>query len=315
MTDDAISTRTVIAPPPGQPVELPVLAPGSSDRKVLLVGVDGLRWDRIAAADAPVLTALMTDGLYATGAHDPASPAQTVSGPGWSTLATGTSPQRHGVRDNSFRGRRYDQCPDFMALAKRAIPDVRSCAVIDWAPLVDMGTFGPEIDVRIRFDGDRFGFFAEDLRTIDVATQLLTETDPDITFVYIGCVDEAGHRTGPLSSAYMARITAADQMIGRLLDAVRGRRTYRDEQWLVLVTTDHGHLDEGGHGGTTEAERAIFVIASGSGIPAGTRTTGVRTVDVAPTVLDHLGVVPDPSWHLEGRSLLRGSPSVASPQR
>jgi arylsulfatase A-like enzyme len=49
----------------------------------------------------------------------------------------------------------------------------------------------------------------------------------------------------------------------------------------------------------------VFVIAHAPGIASGQRGSGFRSVDVATTVLDFLGIEPDPAWQLEGRSLLR----------
>lgn len=56
------------------------------------------------------------------------------------------------------------------------------------------------------------------------------------------------------------------------------------------MTTDHGHTAEGGHGGSSAAERGSFVVASGGGLPAGAVRHDVRIVDVAPTVLAHHGL-------------------------
>lgn len=285
-------------------LDTPELPAGAGARKLLIVGVDGLRWDRIAVSPAPVLQELIATGQYGVGAHPFGSPAKTMSGPGWSTMLTGVSPARHGVRDNNFKGRRYDRYPDLLTLAKRSRPELSTYAAVDWPPLVGKGLFGPAIDVRIRLDGERNGYHPEDVRLADVSTRVLAERDPDLAFVYLGCVDEAGHREGPLSDLYRERLAAVDAMIGVMLAAVRARPRYADEHWLVLVSTDHGHVDAGGHGGSSEAERAIFAIAHGYGVRPGTRRDGVRTVDIAPTALTHLGVPIDPAWELEGRSLL-----------
>mgnify|MGYP003328751445 CR=1 FL=1 len=43
------------------------------------------------------------------------------------------------------------------------------------------------------------------------------------------------------------------------------KRPKFDEEWLVVITTDHGHLDEGGHGGESDQERSSFLIAYGVG--------------------------------------------------
>ncbi|GAA2899138.1 hypothetical protein GCM10020220_105880 [Nonomuraea rubra] len=72
----------------------------------------------------------------------------------------------------------------------------------------------------------------------------------------------------------------------------------------MLVTTDHGHVDEGGHGGTSDEERTVFVIAARLGADLGGRPLdGPRLVDVGPTALAALGVPIDPDWDLDGAPL------------
>jgi predicted AlkP superfamily pyrophosphatase or phosphodiesterase len=282
----------------------PVLPPGSSHHKVLLIGIDGLRWDRVADAPAPRLRDLAATGLLGTGLLPRDSPAKTMSAPGWSTLVTGVGPAKHGVRDNDFAGRRFDAYPDLFTRAAEARPGLSTYAVVDWPPLVDEGLFGPAISARVRLDGETYGYLPEDLRTTDLSVHVLTEQDPDAAFVYIGCVDRAGHKRGARSAMYRDAIGATDTMVGRLVDAVGARPTYARESWLILIVTDHGHRNWGGHGRRSEVERAIFVVAHGSGVVAGSRIEDFRAVDVVPTALGHLGIRPAPHWQLEGRSLL-----------
>lgn len=298
--------KTVVreAAPSPAPPRLPV---GTSERKVLVIGIDGLRWDRIGAASAPRLRELAATGMLGTGAHPRDSPARTMSGPGWSTLATGTEPVKHGVRRNSFAGRRFDRHPDFLTLATRIRPSLSTFVALDWPPLIERGLFGPEVSARVCFDGETYGYLGEDARVTDVAAALLTAQEPDAAFVYLGCVDYAGHQRGPLSDMYREMIGHADTMVGRLVDAVRSRPHYSRERWLILIGTDHGHRDRGGHGRRSVAERAIFVLAHGAGVSPGTARRDVRAVDVAPTALDHLGIVPPIEWALDGRSLLRST--------
>ena len=54
--------------------------------------------------------------------------------------------------------------------------------------------------------------------------------------------------------AYRVALRAADQRVGQLLDAIQGRPSYPREHWTAVVVTDHGHLDEGGHGGMATRE-------------------------------------------------------------
>ncbi|NED81330.1 nucleotide pyrophosphatase, partial [Streptomyces sp. SID11233] len=122
-------------------------------------------------------------------------------------------------------------------------------------------------------------------------------------FVHLDNVDHAGHSYGAASNQYLQALATVDAQLGQLLDAVRGRSSYAREDWLVLVTTDHGHTDAGGHGGNTLPERQTFLVASGGGLPAGSVRYDVRMPDVAVTALAHLGVPIDPAWGLDGRPL------------
>jgi len=152
-------------------------------------------------------------------------------------------------------------------------------------------------------DGETHGYLTEDARLTDVSARVLAEQNPDAVFVYLGAVDIAGHGSGATSADYTNTIEAVDAMIGQLVAATERRATYRDERWLVLVGNDHGHTDEGGHGGASEAERRTFIIANGPDVLPG-RRVGSSLVDFAATALDHLGVRPDPAWKLAGHSLL-----------
>ncbi len=263
--------------------------------KVLVVGMDGLRPDRIPVAVAPTLDRMITEGTLATSLLYTSPMAQTLSGPGWSTIATGSWPDRHGVKDNTFAGKNYGTYPDFLTRLERIDPAYSTLAIADWAALIDQGTFSTSVDARVRFDGDRLGYRAQDVLVRDEAVRRLRDTDPDAAFVYFGETDEAGHRSGAASQAYLDAIGRQDGYLGQLLTTIRQRPTYPDERWTVLVTTDHGHTDGGGHGGSSLAERQTFVLATGPGIAAGARPTDTRLVDVAATVFGQLGV-PWRAW-------------------
>ncbi|WP_060905987.1 alkaline phosphatase family protein [Streptomyces scabiei] len=312
--------------------------------KVLVVGMDGVRFDRLplprppggGTPDSlrPPSTAPVLHGLMAAGAHGNSllpygevdgqaeggpstSMAYTDSGPGWSSVLTGVWPDRHGVTGNDFTGADYSRHPDFLTRAVTTRPGLRTVAAVSWPELVLRGTLGPAIGRRVRYDGERDGYESADSLVARTAVRWLTEDDPDVVFVYFGATDEAGHAAGPLGPAYDRALLAQDAHLGRLLDAVAARRAdpgRADEHWTVLVTTDHGHLDSGGHGGDTRAEREVFVVLSEPGTPAGTRLDSPRLIDIAPTVLDRLGIPLDPAWDLRGRALPRPpAPSAPSP--
>ena len=297
--------------------------------KVLVVGMDGVRYDRLtrSPAAAPVLHGLMAAGAHGTsllpyGEADGqaqngpwSSMAYTDSGPGWSSVLTGVWPDRHGVTGNDFAGADYARHPDFLTLAATRRAGLRTAAAVSWPELVRRGTLGPAIGRRVRFDGENDGYGTADRLVARTAVRWLTQDEPDALFVYFGATDEAAHATGPFSPAYDQALLTQDTHLGWLLAAIEARHldpARAQERWTVLVTTDHGHLDAGGHGGDTRAEREVFVVLAEPGLPGGTRLDSPRLIDIAPTALDRLGVPVDPAWGLQGRPLA-GPLSLTSP--
>jgi len=113
-------------------------------------------------------------------------------------------------------------------------------------------------------DGETYGYNVIDAEVHEAAMYAIENHGPDVSFVYFCGVDEAGHVYDSVGSQYKAAITKIDAYVASLIAAVKVRASV-NEPWLVVITTDHGHRAEGGHGGDTAAERASFVIAQGYG--------------------------------------------------
>ena len=269
--------------------------------KVLLIGLDGVRVDILARANTPNIDALAEAGLFSAEAW---TGEETVSGPGWSSMVIGVWADKHGVHNNDFTDNRYDQYPDFLTRLEQVDPAFNTFAVLDWPPLGDDIDGGPlfsgAIDVKVTFDGEEMGYDLADSLSVIAAVEHLANADPDAVFVYLGYIDIVGHDTSSLDPLYLAAIEAADVQVGQLIAAVEARAGYDDEDWLILMSTDHGRRDDGGHGGQSLEERTIFYLASGSFVLENDHPDGPFIVDVAVTALDHLGVAIDPGWGLDG---------------
>jgi len=277
------------------------------EAKLLVIGIDGLRWDRVERAVAPRLTAFSDRGVYAPSLLPHEYGAESVSGPGWSTIATGVWPAKHGVRDNEFEGKQYDRYPDFLTRIARA--GRSTAAVVDWPPLAQEGLFSTELGHLVIGDGETHGYLVEDRRLTGEAVRLLRHGQLDAAFVYLGSVDMVGHGWGAMSAEYVDMIRVVDSCVGQLLDAIEHRPSRGSEHWLIMLTTDHGHLDEGGHGGFSDDERRTFVLYGGDHVEPGIRDDA-RIVDVAATALGHFGLsIPE---ELDGRPLTAGTPTIVS---
>ncbi|MFD3522660.1 alkaline phosphatase family protein [Streptomyces sp. NPDC058653] len=272
--------------------------------KVLVIGLDGALLGRIRDTDAPRLDALMASGLTSVSPL-PADPmAPTVSGPGWSTVITGVWPDKHGVKDNNFTGHRFGQYPDFLTRIETARPTLSTYAVASWNP-VTTTIFSAAVDTRVSTPSAEY-----DTGTTARAVAELRDGNRDAVFVHLDNIDHAGHSYGAASARYLEAIREADAQVGRMVDAVRARSGYGSEDWLIMVTTDHGHTDAGGHGGSSSAERQTFLIAAGGSITAGSTRHDIKMPDVAASALAHLGIPIAASWGLDGRPLQQPAPDA-----
>ena len=260
----------------------------TSPSRVLVIGIDGVRLDVLRAVSTPHLDAVAAEGFLAPVRIDDATP--TWSGPCWATVATGVSAAKHGIMHNVFTGHRLAEHPDFLTLAslagKRTYLSVGS-----WEPLATAACGGPLFAApdRVTFtsygqDCDR----GDEAATVDAERELLA-ADYDVAFVYLGDVDETGHELG-VGAEYRAAVERADARLGRLVATVRSRPAYAEERWTVIVVTDHGHVDEGGHGGDSDLERTAWIAASGPGIAPGAEPGTLRHVDVAAHVYEAVGL-------------------------
>jgi predicted AlkP superfamily pyrophosphatase or phosphodiesterase len=284
--------------------------------RVLVVGVDGVRLDLLPELDTPNLDSVAA-GFLAPVEVDEVTP--TMSGPCWATIVTGVGVTKHGVLGNHFGGNRVDVFPDFTTRLA-AVHRRRTFAAGGWEPLFLARQGGPLLAAPGRLsyvapieDTPEAWEVCDERVTAEAVYVLGGDENPQASFVYLGAVDETAHFLG-CGEEYRRAIVAADRRLGRLLEAVRNRPGYADEQWTVIVVTDHGHVDQGGHGGRSTLERTAWVAASGPGIPAGAEFRTVRHVDVAAQVYAALDIAPDPHWTLEGRPFTVVDDRVPEPQ-
>jgi hypothetical protein len=308
---------------------------GGHKRKVLVIGIDGCRADALKqemdSGHAPNLLGLCNTGFYSL---DSWHLDITVSGPSWSSIMCGVYHEKHGVTGNTYGGSNYNQYPYFPTHAKEIDTSFKCVQYTEWAPMSN-NVYNDGWDQKIiGTDGYSQG-------TGTAAAGLIQDPNTDLLFTYFDKVDLTGHSSGfnPNNPAYTQAIDSIDFQIGRILQAMRSRPTYAQEDWLVLITTDHGGTGTG-HGGISYEERHIWWIAnSDRGVHlqvSGPQNAGHTTppdpgtflaypvtkpdtalqhqspvqVDIATTALHHLiynsRIRPETqsAWALDGRSWL-----------
>ncbi|MBI4886752.1 MAG: alkaline phosphatase family protein [Acidobacteria bacterium] len=213
---------------------------------VILLSIDGWRWDYDTRAPAPNLRSLMARGVRAENLI-PSFPSKTF--PNHYTIVTGLYPGHHGIVANAIKdpatGRlfamsRTAEVRDPMwwggepiwVTAQRA---GQSAAAMFWP-----GSEAPIHGMLPRY----WKAYDEDYPPADRVDQVLAWLDlpaerrPTLVTLYFSDVDGAGHRGGPDSSDVRDAIVRVDGYVGRLLRGLE-RRGLQDAVNLVVVS-DHG---------------------------------------------------------------------------
>ncbi|AEV33295.1 putative AP superfamily protein [Owenweeksia hongkongensis DSM 17368] len=302
------------------------------ERKVLFIGIDGVRSDALNAANTPNMDSLMNAGIST---FDSWHLGITSSGPSWSSMLTGVWEPKHGVTNNSYGGADYGNYPYFPTRAKEVDPNLKAVQIITWNPMDDAsnGTGGYVFNSSWDQAIDA-GTYGQGLVTSAAKIQL-QDPDLDILFIHYDECDAAGHGTGfDLNSpTYMNAIQTVDTEIGEVMKALMKRPTFADEDWLVLCTTDHGGNGYG-HGGNSNTERHIWWFAAAESLPKMTVTGAdpgsyqMPTNPVNPTLLETTPVLTDiavtaidwilpfdapknhTNWGLDGKSWIPDSLSI-----
>jgi arylsulfatase A-like enzyme len=216
----------------------------------------------------------------------------TISGPGWTSMLTGVWREKHGVRDNKFEGANLKAYPHFFRRLKDARPSACTVSIVQWEPIA----------THIVTAADFSSKYLRDARVAEEACQVLRDKDPDALFVHFDDVDGAGHKFGfhPAVKPYLQAIRQTDVYIGEILKAMHQRKNFGREDWLILVSTDHGGSGTE-HGKNIPEHRTVFLIVSGSSAARGLIEPPPAVVDVAATALTHLGVTIQQAWHLDGK--------------
>jgi len=238
--------------------------------KVLVVGLDGTRPDALRVSGLDELIEGRLPGAsfyYSYAGGDPAdgSLQPTLTAPGWTSILTGSWADRHGVTKN-FGVAAIDKArdlPSFPAAVVAAYPGKKAAVLAAWEVIVDGSTYGDEGIYRF-FPGK--GYYSGDYGSKDpevvAKASLCISEDYDVVFLVIDFVDHAGHLYGfsPYVERYTASIRRALGMAGQLVDAMRARPGFDSEDWLVLLTTDHGAKGRD-HGGQSPEERGTFIVS------------------------------------------------------
>ncbi len=249
------------------------LAEGKTEKKVIVIGYDGCRADALTLLDDEAqgcISYLLDTGAsaeiaYCGGVNYPAINKQdTSTAPGWCSILTGQWADVHGITGNSIR-----KSNDHLTLLTTAVEDGTidsSAFYVSWdghfsktlSTYILEKEYVEEKNLNVTFlDADD-----DNGTTANIVADLNRADCSDFIFLTLEHTDHAGHDTGfSINNPDYQKAFADAEAQGReIVNAVESRATYETEDWLIIVTSDHGGYNAE-HGSLTLQERMTFIVA------------------------------------------------------
>ena len=250
------------------------LPEGKTEKKAIVIGYDGCRVDTfrlLPNAKRSAINHLVEQGgqavfSYCGGVMYPEENIQATStAPGWCSMLIGQWANEIGVNNNG-QPKPVEPKTLLISLVEDGKAD-SSAFYVSWdghfskkdATYINEKNYIKENGlnsryVRALFDAGTKRNIIADIKQKDCS---------DFIFLTLEYTDHQGHNTGfgPQNFKYISAFRDAEDAGMDIIEAIEGRATYDTEDWLILITTDHGGTG-GGHGGPSFEERMTFIVSN-----------------------------------------------------
>ncbi len=247
------------------------LPEGKTTKKTILLGYDGYRADGLENImnneDSAIMQIKKEGGLYYSfsGGISGVNEQETSTAQSWSAMLTGGWAGYNGVF--KYNSKKKIEAETYLTkLAKQGKP---ASFTTSWREHTNTTYFYDTVyaienglPVTYTHQIDDEGTLYQVLKYVAKPEGLEKTSieDPDAIFFTFEHTDHAGHDTGfgNDSKSYVKACKDADEFGKMVLDTIRARSTYDKEDWLIIITTDHGGKKKG-HGGQSKEERTTWI--------------------------------------------------------
>jgi hypothetical protein len=253
---------------------------------VVIFGLDGVGARALQLAETPGFNRMIAGGAISVKTR---TVLPSNSGPTWVSMLTGTIPEHHGVRTNSWNTGNYSiepaiktadgYFPSVFNHISEQRPEMKAFMFYEWGSMINLFDENAPDGVIHRKDGEEL---------FNAAYELFFREKPEFMFVAIDSPDGYGHKYGYDHPEYFRCISKFDSLIGTFTRRLEEENMLKNT--VIIITSDHGGIGKG-HGGDSPNEMEIPVLLYGGPVTAGKIISRVHLItDVAATAAGLLGI-------------------------
>ena len=220
---------------------------GEPSTPLILISIDGFRWDYFDKVETPNFDRLIANGSKADGLKT-SYPSKTF--PNHISIVTGNYPSNHGIISNYFYDADFDEY-FYIGAGSTAAQDGKWIdAEPIWVTIEKqakraMIMFWPMSDAEIMgIRPSKYYVYNEDPTNLDRMDQILSwllhtgNARPSFLASYFSVVDSKGHSYGPDGDETIEAIRVVDEAIGHLIDGLEAQNILNEVN--IMIVSDHG---------------------------------------------------------------------------
>ena len=255
-----------------------------------------------------------------------------MSAPGYMNIITATWANKHNVFDNKVDKPNYNYKNIFRLLKEdqksktigifSTWTDNRVKLIGEKLPAAGQISFDYKFD-EYEFDESTYPHDSSEIyiqkideRVVNETVHCLSKSPPDLSWVYLQYPDSVGHILGD-SQGFYNSVEDFDRQIGRIHNSIQHRIANFNENWLLIVTTDHGRdaITGQSHGQQSLRERTTWLFVNSKETNQYFEYYQPSAVDILPTIARFLRIqIPiDSQRELDGVPLI-GDVSLIQPE-
>lgn len=229
---------------------------GTVKRKVLFISIDGAVGEEIRKIMPSNLKDILKKSKYSFNAL---GDGHTSDASTWMSMMSGVPYSMHQIADDSYipkpnpnnphaNGTGY---PSLLYRIATIAPSLKSYVVARDEAIAN----------KLLISADESFVSKTDEEVKKNIIELLDKKNPSVAIVQFKDVLTAGITAGFSSdkTPYVDAIKKVDGYIGEIMTALKNRKNFENEDWLVIITSNHGG-EGNSYGGDSNRERNVFAV-------------------------------------------------------